>query len=58
VCGQSNLDRFRVNFRSNHDVIFPEPLRPLVNELVLVEDYVSGTPMSEILKVGALVFSK
>lgn len=50
---QRNLERFRENFRSSHEVIFPEPVHPLVNELVLVEDYVTGTPMSEILKVRA-----
>ncbi|GAB5029572.1 atypical abc1 abc1-c protein kinase [Nannochloropsis oceanica] len=44
------LDRFRENFKARTDIVFPEPLWPLVNEFVLVEDYVGGVPISQILK--------
>lgn len=44
------LDRFRANFKGRTDIVFPEPLWPLVNEFVLVEDYVGGLPISQILK--------
>lgn len=44
------LDRFRENFKAQPHVLFPQPLWPLVDELVLVEDYVGGTPISQILK--------
>ncbi len=47
---QRSLDRFRSNFAGQHDVHFPAPLWPLVNEFVLVEEYVGGTPISQILK--------
>jgi hypothetical protein len=47
---QRSLDRFRANFAGQHDVHFPRPLWPLVNEFVLVEEYVGGTPISQILK--------
>lgn len=47
---QRALDRFRANFAGQHDIHFPEPLWPLVNELVLVEEYAGGTPISQILK--------
>ena len=50
---QIALDRFRENFKSHKDIHFPQPLWPLVNEFVLVEDYVAGTPISQILKVRA-----
>jgi len=44
------LDRFRANFEGRTDIVFPQPLRPLVNEFVLVEEYVGGVPISQILK--------
>lgn len=47
---QRSLDRFRANFVGEHGIHFPAPLWPLVNEFVLVEEYVGGTPISQILK--------
>lgn len=44
------MDRFRANFVGQRDIHFPAPLWPLVNEFVLVEEYVDGTPISQILK--------
>jgi len=49
-CEAEALDRFRANFAGRTDIMFPRPSWPLVNEFVLVEDYVSGVPISNILK--------
>lgn len=50
---QAALDRFRYNFRTSHDVVFPAPVHPLTNEFVLVEDYIEGVPISTVLKVAS-----
>ena len=47
---QRALDRFRTNFQGQREIYFPQPVWPLVNEFVLVEDFVGGVPISHILK--------
>lgn len=54
---QAALDRFRYNFRTSHDVVFPAPVHPLTNEFVLVEDYIDGVPISTVLKVGSQLYT-
>eukprot|EP01134_Creolimax_fragrantissima_P002336 CFRG2336T1 len=50
----NNLRRFRHNFEGYSAVSFPEPCFPFISNCVLVEEYISGTPISDYLGKGPL----